>query len=49
MLREWFFGEIIGGVTWPRDNLEEQREMAWHFGFGFEIYFSGKDLGIGED
>lgn len=47
MLREWFFGEIITGVTWPRDNLQEQRELAYHIGFGFEIQFSGEDLGIG--
>lgn len=44
MLREWFFGELITGVTWPRDNLEEQRERAFHIGFGFEIQFSGEDL-----
>lgn len=47
MLREWFFGEVITGVTWPRDNLQEQRELAYHIGFGFEIQFSGEDLGIG--
>lgn len=47
MLREWFFGEIITGVTWPRDNRQEQRERAYHIGFGFEIQFSGADLGIG--
>lgn len=47
MLREWFFGELITGVTWPRDHLDEQRELAWHFGFGFEIQFSGEALGLG--
>lgn len=47
MLREWFFGEVITGVTWPRDNLQEQRELAFHLGFGFQIQFSGEDLGIG--
>jgi hypothetical protein len=40
MLREWFFGELITGVTWPRQHLHEQRELSWHFGFGAEIYFS---------
>lgn len=44
MLREWFFGEVITGVTWPRERLDETREMAWHLGFGFEIQFSGEDL-----
>ena len=47
MLREWFFGELITGVTWPRDTLEQERELAWQLGFGFEIQFSGEDLGIG--
>jgi hypothetical protein len=47
MLREWFFGELITGVTWPRDRPEDQRRVAYHFGFGFEIQFSGEDLGIG--
>ena len=47
MLREWFFGELITGVTWPRDTLEEDRELAFHIGFGFEIQFSGEDLGLG--
>ncbi|HVS04014.1 MAG TPA: hypothetical protein VMT16_14710 [Thermoanaerobaculia bacterium] len=47
MLREWFFGELIGGVTWPRDDLVADRQAAWHFGFGFEIQFSGEDLGAG--
>lgn len=47
MLREWFFGELVGGVTWPKDDPLMQREAAWHFGVGFEIFFSGEDLGIG--
>ncbi|HUP63809.1 MAG TPA: hypothetical protein VM557_00820 [Thermoanaerobaculia bacterium] len=47
MLREWFFGEVITGVTWPRDNREQVRERAYHIGLGFEIQFSGEDLGIG--
>jgi hypothetical protein len=47
MLRDWFFGELIGGVSWPRDELGDRRETSWHFGFGFEIQFSGEDLGVG--
>lgn len=47
MLRDWFFGELIGGVSWPREEIGHQRETAWHFGFGFEIQFSGEDLGVG--
>ncbi|HVT43798.1 MAG TPA: hypothetical protein VMT00_05360 [Thermoanaerobaculia bacterium] len=40
MFREWFFGELITGVTWPRDDRLEKREPAWHVGFGVEISFS---------
>jgi hypothetical protein len=47
MLREWFFGELITGVTWPKDRPLEQREAAFHIGFGFEIQFSGEDLAVG--
>ena len=47
MLRQWFFGEIIGGVTWPRDTLADERRAAYHIGFGFDIQFSGEDLGAG--
>jgi hypothetical protein len=47
MLRDWFFGELIGGVSWPRDHPEQERDPALHFGFGFEIQFSGEDLGVG--
>lgn len=47
MFREWFFGEVITGVTWPRENLAEEREAAFHIGFGFEIQFSGEALGLG--
>jgi hypothetical protein len=41
LFRPWFFGELISGVTWPRDSWSEKREKALHFGFGFEIQFSG--------
>lgn len=47
MLREWFFGEVVTGLTWPREDLDEEREMSFHIGFGFEIQFSGEDLGLG--
>jgi hypothetical protein len=41
LFRPWFFGELISGVTWPRDSWDEEREAAFHVGFGFEIQFSG--------
>lgn len=41
MFRHWFFGELISGVTWPRDKWTETRDAAFHIGFGFEIQFSG--------
>lgn len=49
MLRDWFFGELIGGVSWPRDHPGQDRDAALHFGFGFEIQFSGEDLGVGRN
>jgi hypothetical protein len=47
MFRPWFFGELITGLTWPRESLAVQREAAFHVGFGFEIHFSGEELGAG--
>lgn len=47
MLRDWFFGEVITGVHWPRENLLEERKASFHVGFGFEIQFSGEALGLG--
>ncbi len=38
MLREWFFGELIGGVNFPR-NPGEDRVTSWELGFGFEIRY----------
>jgi hypothetical protein len=48
MLRDWFFGEFIAGVTWSRDNLTERWRTAARIGFGFEMQFSGEDLGAGQ-
>jgi hypothetical protein len=25
MFREWFFGEILGGVTWPNDSIHDSQ------------------------
>lgn len=47
MFRDWFFGELIGGVSWPREEVGQEREAALHLGFGFELQFSGEDLGVG--
>jgi hypothetical protein len=44
MLRDWFFGQLQAGVEWPREELEEERDLSWHLGFGFEIHFSGREL-----
>lgn len=38
-LREWFFAEIVAGMTWPRELLIEEREASPHLGFGFELEF----------
>jgi hypothetical protein len=49
MLREWFFGELITGVTWPRDRLDQRRERAYHVGVGFGIQFSAEGVGLGRN
>ncbi|MDX1481380.1 MAG: hypothetical protein R3315_06885 [Woeseiaceae bacterium] len=38
-LREWFFVELSGGVTWPRELLEEQRKANLGVGLEFEMQF----------
>jgi hypothetical protein len=40
--REWLYGELIGGYTWPRESLAEPREGSVLIGFGLELLF-GRD------
>jgi hypothetical protein len=40
--REWLYGELIGGYTWPRESAGERREGSALFGFGLELLF-GRD------
>ncbi|MDP6674410.1 MAG: hypothetical protein QGH93_06120, partial [Gammaproteobacteria bacterium] len=37
--RQWLFLEIISSVSWPRYLLEENRDINWGIGAGFEMYF----------
>ena len=37
--REWLYGELIGGYTWPRESLDEPREGSMLIGFGLELLF----------
>jgi hypothetical protein len=37
--REWLYGELIGGYTWPRESLDEPREGSMLIGFGIELLF----------
>jgi len=39
VLREWLFLEFIGGVTWPKYFITEEREANIGIGAGFEMYF----------
>ncbi len=39
LTRDWLYGEIIGGYTWPRESLDEQREGSALIGFGLELLF----------
>ncbi|HEV2852217.1 MAG TPA: hypothetical protein VHC97_05375 [Thermoanaerobaculia bacterium] len=40
--REWLYGELIGGYTWPRESAGEPRKGSALFGFGLELLF-GRD------
>jgi len=37
--RQWLFGELIAGYTWPRKELDEPREGSALVGFGVEMLF----------
>lgn len=37
--RQWLFLEIIGGVSWPRYFIDEERDINFGIGAGFEMYF----------
>ncbi len=39
VLREWLFGEVTTGLSWPRYELAEVRDAELLVGFGFEIQF----------
>jgi len=39
VLRKWLFLELLGGVTWPKYLLIEERESNIGIGVGFEAYF----------
>ncbi len=37
--RKWLFLELRSSLTWPRETLEEDREINPGVGIGFEMYF----------
>ena len=37
--RRWLFLELKGSVTWPRETLDEEREINPGVGVGFEMFF----------
>ena len=39
MFRKWLFVELSASVTWPREELTEDREINPGVGLGFEMYF----------
>ena len=41
IFREWFFGQVIAGVNFPREP-GESRETSWQLGVGFEIRYGRK-------
>ncbi len=39
LFRKWLFMDLSASVTWPRETLEEEREINPGVGLGFEMYF----------
>lgn len=37
--RQWLFGELIGGYTWPRESRDKPREGSALIGIGVELLF----------
>jgi hypothetical protein len=37
--REWLFGEVETGLSWPREHRHEAREASFGVGIGFEMKF----------
>lgn len=40
--REWLYGELIGGYSWPRESIDDPREGSALVGLGIELLF-GRD------
>lgn len=43
VFRKWLFLELSGSLTWPKDTVEEEREINPGVGLGFEMYFGPVD------
>lgn len=39
LTRDWLYGEVIVGYTWPRESLAEPRDGSAQIGFGLELLF----------
>ena len=39
VFRSWLFIELLTSVTWPRETLDEEREINPGIGVGFEMFF----------
>ena len=39
VFRKWSFLELYASVTWPRETLDEEREINPGVGVGLEMYF----------
>lgn len=37
--REWFYGDIATGITWPQEDPAENREASWGIALGVQIQF----------
>jgi len=43
MWRDWFYGQVLAGVAFYKEDQWSEREVAAIFGMGFEMFFSAED------
>ena len=39
VFRRWLFIDLLSSLTWPRETLDEKREINPGIGVGFEMFF----------
>jgi hypothetical protein len=42
--RDWLVVELRTSLTWPREELWQEREASWGVGLGFEMAFGNEEF-----